>query len=81
MTDDDKGKAVEQPAVEQSPDNVPSPEETSTEVTPVGRRTGMFGVTGSGDTTGYGGLVKPSLFPAPAQAPYGGLFVKVSQGL
>ena len=81
MTDDDKGKTVEQPAPEQSPDNIPSPEETSTEVTPVGRRTGMFGVTGSGDTTGYGGLVKPTLYPAPAQAPYGGWFDVVAQGL
>ena len=86
MTDDDKGKtveqpAVEQPAVEQSPENVPSPEETSTEVTPVGRRTGMFGVKGSGDTSGYGGLVKPTLYPAPAQAPYGGWFDTVAQGL
>ena len=55
MTDDDKGKTVEQPAVEQSPENVPSPDESAVEVTPVGRRTGMFGVTGSGDTSGYGG--------------------------
>ena len=81
MTDDDKGKTVEQPAVEQSPENVPSPDETGTEVTPVGRRTGMFGVKGSGDTSGYGGLVKPTLYPAPAQAPYGGWFDTVAQGL
>jgi NADH-quinone oxidoreductase subunit C len=73
--------AVEQPAAEQSPDNVPSPDPTSTEVTPVGRRTGMFGVQGSGDTSGYGGLVKPTLFPAPALAPYGGWFDTVAQGL
>ena len=39
MSDDDKGKTVEQPAVEQSPDNVPTPDDTATEVTPVGRRT------------------------------------------
>ena len=81
MTDDDKGKTVEQPAVEQSPETVPAPDESSTEVTPVGRRTGMFGVKGSGDTSGYGGLVKPTLYPAPAQAPYGGWFDTVAQGL
>jgi NADH-quinone oxidoreductase subunit C len=84
MTDEKKEgpkTAVEQPAVEQSPENVPTPDPAGTEVTPVGRRTGMFGVQGSGDTTGYGGLVKPTLFPAPAQAPYGGWFDVVAQGL
>ena len=81
MTDDDKGKTVEQPAPEQSPENVPSPEETSTEVTPVGRRTGMFGVQGSGDTSGYGGLVKQTVFPGPSQRPYGGWYDEVADAL
>lgn len=34
-------------------------------------RRGMFGVSGSGDTSGYGGLVAPVVGPAPAQRPYG----------
>ena len=37
-------------------------------------RQGMFGVRGSGDTSGYGGLILPAYVPAPAQRPYGGWF-------
>jgi NADH-quinone oxidoreductase subunit C len=37
-------------------------------------RQGMFGVRGSGDTSGYGGLMLPAYVPAPAQRPYGGWF-------
>jgi NADH-quinone oxidoreductase subunit C len=37
-------------------------------------RQGMFGVRGSGDTSGYGGLALPAYVPAPAQRPYGGWF-------
>ena len=71
--------AVEQPATAQSPENVPVPEETR--VTAVGERHGMFGVRGTGDTSGYGGLVKPTVFPAPVQRPFGGWFDTVADGL
>ncbi|GHF72294.1 NADH-quinone oxidoreductase subunit C [Amycolatopsis bartoniae] len=37
-------------------------------------RRGMFGVTDSGDTSGYGGLRLPAYTPAPAERPYGGWF-------
>jgi NADH-quinone oxidoreductase subunit C len=37
-------------------------------------RKGMFGVTGTGDTSGYGGLRLPAYSPAPAERPYGGWF-------
>jgi NADH-quinone oxidoreductase subunit C len=37
-------------------------------------RTGMFGVAGSGDTSGYGGLVRPVAVPGATQRPYGGWF-------
>ena len=37
-------------------------------------RQGMFGVRGSGDTSGYGGLTLPAYTPAPAARPYGGWF-------
>jgi NADH-quinone oxidoreductase subunit C len=37
-------------------------------------RKGMFGVTGSGDTSGYGGVRLPAYSPAPAERPYGGWF-------
>ena len=64
VTDEDK--APEQPAVEQSPENLPAP---PGEVREVGRRTGMFGASGSGDTSGYGGLVAPVIFPRQRSAP------------
>ncbi|MDT9594841.1 NADH-quinone oxidoreductase subunit C [Nocardioides zeae] len=38
------------------------------------RRTGMFGVRGSGDTSGYGGLRRTVAFPGEAERPYGGWF-------
>ncbi|MGH3882679.1 MAG: NADH-quinone oxidoreductase subunit C [Pseudonocardiaceae bacterium] len=34
----------------------------------------MFGVRGTGDTSGYGGLALPAYVPAAAQRPYGGWF-------
>ena len=34
----------------------------------------MFGVHGSGDTSGFGGLQLPGYVPAPAERPYGGWF-------
>ncbi len=37
-------------------------------------RHGMFGVPDSGDTTGYGGLVKEVAFPGPSPRPYGSWF-------
>jgi len=46
----------------------PTPAVTATGV----ERTGMFGVHGSGDTSGYGLLVTEPYTPAPAERPYGG---------
>ena len=72
------GSGVEQSAPEQSPENVPAP---TGEVRSVGERHGMFGVKGSGDTSGYGGLVSAKVFPAPSQKPYGGWFDEVAGAL
>ncbi len=51
----------------------------------VDTRTGMFGVSGSGDTSGYGGLVRTVALPGGTEPPYGGWFdlvaQKLSQGL
>lgn len=41
---------------------------------PARARSGMFGVSGSGDTSGFGGLRLPGYAPAPAERPYGGWF-------
>ena len=54
-------KGPGQPAVDQTPENAPAT--LDPEVHAVGARQGMFGVKGSGDTSGYGGLVKPTLYP------------------
>jgi len=40
-------------------------------------RLGMFGVKGSGDTSGFGGLVAPVVMPGPSPRPYGGWFDEV----
>jgi len=44
-------------------------------------RHGMFGVAGSGDTSGYGGLVREAWVPAAAERPYGSYFDEVVDGL
>lgn len=72
---------VDQPAVEQSPENLPAPRGEGTEVRSAGERRGMFGVSGTGDTSGYGGMVAPIVFPAPSQRPYGGWFDEVADAL
>lgn len=37
-------------------------------------RTGLFGVSGSGDTSGFGGLVRTVAMPGASPRPYGGWF-------
>src|SRR4051794_21733318 len=72
-------KGPEQPAVDASPENAPATLEP--EVRAVGVRHGMFGVTGSGDTSGYGGLVQPIVFPGPSQRPFEGWHEEVASAL
>lgn len=52
-----------------------------TEVPVVGVRTGMFGVAGTGDTSGFGGLISPVVLPGTAARPYGGWFDDVADAL
>lgn len=47
----------------------------------VGTREGMFGVRGTGDTSGYGGLTRPVLVPEASLPPYGGWFDEVAGAL
>jgi NADH-quinone oxidoreductase subunit C len=44
-------------------------------------REGMFGVRGTGDTSGYGGLTRPITLPGATQRPYGGWFDDVADRL
>ena len=46
-----------------------------------GSRQGMFGVRGSGDTSGYGGLVTTIAVPGGSEPPYGGWFDDVARAL
>lgn len=47
----------------------------------IGSRRGMFGVKGSGDTSGYGRLVREVVLPGSSPRPYGGYFDDVVDAL
>jgi NADH-quinone oxidoreductase subunit C len=61
---------------EEHPDQ--TPKTTDPEIQQVGARHGMFGVRGSGDTSGYGGLVSPIVFPQPSARPLEGWHEEVA---
>jgi NADH-quinone oxidoreductase subunit C len=73
----DEQAPTEQPAQEiekatvfrEKPGDLPAPQH------------GMFGVEGTGDTSGYGGLVRQPWEPYAAQRPYGGYFDEVVDAL
>jgi NADH-quinone oxidoreductase subunit C len=44
-------------------------------------RHGMFGVSGTGDTSGFGGLVREPWEPPAAERPYGGYFDEIVDAL
>jgi len=87
MADDDRPDPTTGPftetgtdvdATDKMPENVPS---TGDEAEQIGRREGMFGVTGTGDTSGYGGLTRPVEMPGASQPPYGGWMDEVATTL
>ena len=47
----------------------------------VGERRGLFGARGTGDTSGFGGLVTTVALPAPSVRPYGGWYDEVADAL
>jgi NADH-quinone oxidoreductase subunit C len=55
--------------------------EGGTRQAPARAREGMFGVSGSGDTSGFGGLRLPGYAPAPAERPFGGWFDEFADDL
>jgi len=59
------------PAVPVVPDGIES-------IDIVGVRQGAFGVSGSGDTSGFGGLVAPIVMPGASARPYGDGFDEVA---
>jgi NADH-quinone oxidoreductase subunit C len=83
VTSSDTGSAGG-PTDETSPDsgdvgNLPVTTAAEAEVVDV--RTGMFGALGSGDTSGYGGLVRTVSLPSPTMRPYGGDFDLIADKL
>ncbi|NNH68939.1 NADH-quinone oxidoreductase subunit C [Nocardia uniformis] len=56
-----------------------APESTPDDI--IGVRRGMFGVTGTGDTSGYGGLVRTVRLPGGTPPPYGGYFDELDDAL
>ena len=82
MSDDDTEttSGTEADATSRMPENVPSPGPDSG-AEQVGRRQGMFGVTGTGDTSGYGGLTRTVEMPGATEGPYGGWMDDVSTAL
>jgi len=65
-------------ALEAGGQNVPAgPRGGRTQLEVVDVRKGMFGVHGSGDTSGFGGLVSTVAMPPASERPYGGWFDEV----
>jgi len=66
-----------------TPDDGLLPSAPGTTPDPVqrGERHGMFGATAGADTSGYGGLVSPILFPGAAVRPYGGVFDELADAI
>lgn len=65
-------KSLHDKSIVVSDDPGPLPPHQQLEVIDV--RAGMFGVGGTGDTSGYGGLVRPVAVPGATSRPYGGWF-------
>jgi NADH-quinone oxidoreductase subunit C len=59
----------------------PASQEGETPIAATRTRSGMFGVRGTGDTSGFGGLRLPGYAPAPAERPFGGWFDEVADEL
>lgn len=57
--------------------NVPARADLRTRLEVIDVRTGMFGASQGGDTSGYGGLVSTIAMPGPSERPYGGYFDEV----
>ena len=62
----EEGQGTDLDATDRMPENVPDAPGTGGEQ--IGRRKGMFGVRGSGDTSGYGGLTRPVQMPGHSHA-------------
>lgn len=64
-----------------SPDQDPQEAVARADEEVIDVRRGMFGVSGTGDTSGYGRLVREVTLPGSSSRPYGGYFDAVADGL
>jgi len=64
-----------------SPDQDPGEAVARADEERIDVRRGMFGVSGTGDTSGYGRLVREVTLPGSSSRPYGGYFDDVVDGL
>ncbi|WP_083884082.1 NADH-quinone oxidoreductase subunit C [Nocardia higoensis] len=60
---------------------IPPTESEARSAEVIGVRRGMFGIRDSGDTSGYGRLVRPVLLPGSTPPPYGGYFDEIVDSL
>lgn len=74
-------KATTTEAWEPGGASVPAETRTPGEPVVMAHRQGMFGGSAGGDTSGYGGLDAPVLFPGQAERPYGSYFDEVVDAL
>ncbi|WP_407926305.1 NADH-quinone oxidoreductase subunit C [Halosaccharopolyspora lacisalsi] len=78
----EKGSSAERPGDDLAPERQGESSHAEHREPVSGRaREGMFGVTGSGDTSGYGGLRLPAYVPPATERPYGGWFDEVADNL
>ncbi len=78
---DGTGHANSQEGAQELAANLPAAPGTSPDPVVVGERHGMFGATQGGDTSGYGGLQAPILFPGASTRPYGGYYDEIADHL
>jgi NADH-quinone oxidoreductase subunit C len=73
--------STDKDATDVTPENTlpADPEQLQPEI--VGVRRGMFGTKGTGDTSGYGRLVRPVVMPGGTKRPYGGWFDELADAL
>ncbi len=82
MTDEDKSQLETREGGTQDPSlDAVSVDREADRREVIGERHGMFGVRGTGDTSGYGGLVRTVELPGASTPPYGGWMDDVAQAL
>jgi len=80
-TGDDVTPGTDRDATDNAPENTLPVDPSALEPEVVDVREGMFGVRGTGDTSGYGGLTRPVAMPGGSPRPYGGWFDEVADAL